>query len=328
MREHWIDTSMLLAQQANSRVHHQRMLPPHYDERYQHPNVVYVDEFGRPMYEDRYEHAYADPRANEAEYYPVDQYRNSMAPRHSVADHYAGNMAQPPAPMQHPYQTNLAPGGNQQQLMMEQHMYDAPHVNNQVMQEQAMHYAAQPADIPQQWAPAQQQNLLPFEQHMAHARQEPMQMQAPMAPIPEHDATYALDPMLAANPMDAQANDVYGQLAQDGSAFPAMEEYRNISMPSDIIAGRWARDQNGPHEDEQAQENAGAQVQQGQAENMDSLLPLMEGDHLPSQHIDFGDKGELFGGDLNDVLPIDPDIEDYNAALNQQQDMEALLSQF
>lgn len=151
-------------------------------------------------------------------------------------------------------------------------------------------------------------------------------MQAPMAPDAEHDANYALDPMLAANPIDPHADNTYGQFAQDGSDFPAMDEYRNISMPSDIIAGRWARDQDGTHEDEQAQEQLGNQVQE-QAGNMDNLLPFMEGEHLPSQHIDFGDKGELFGGDLNDVLPIDPDIEDYNAALHQQQDMEALLGQ-
>lgn len=330
MREHWMDTSLLLAQQANSRGHHQRLAPvPYYDARYQHPNVVYVDEFGRPVYEDRYDPPYADAHANEADFYPVEHYRGGMAPSHQVADHYAArNMAQAHPQAQHPFQMNVAPVGNQQQMMMEQaHMYDAPHINDHAMQGQPTHYAPHPAEIPQQWGPAEQQNLLPFEQHMAHAPQDPMQMQAPMALDAEHDASWALDPMLAANPMDPLADNTYGQLAQDGSDFPAMDEYRNISMPSDIIAGRWARDQNGTHEDELAQDDGGNHVQQEQAENMDNLLPLMEGEHLPSQHIDFGDKGELFGGDLNDVLPIDPDIEDYNAALHQQQDMEALLGQ-
>lgn len=329
MREHWIDTSLLLAQQANSRAQHPRLAPAqYYDGRYQHPNVVYVDEFGRPVHEDRYEPRYADARANEADFHPVEHYRSGMGPSYQVTDHYAGsNMMQMHPQAHHLFQTNLAPGGNQQQMMMEQtHMYDVPHHHHHAMQGQPMQYAPHPDEIPQQWGPAEQQNLLPFEQHMAHAPQEPMQMQAPMAPDAEHDANYALDPMLAANPIDPHADNTYGQFAQDGSDFPAMDEYRNISMPSDIIAGRWARDQDGTHEDEQAQEQLGNQVQE-QAENMDNLLPFMEGEHLPSQHIDFGDKGELFGGDLNDVLPIDPDIEDYNAALHQQQDMEALLGQ-
>lgn len=316
---------MLLARQANSRVHHQRMMPARYDDHRYQPTVVYVDEYGRPIYEDRYDIPYADARANDADYYHVDQYRNNMAPSQNLADHYAAeNMVQPPAPNPHPFQVSAAPRANQRRV----HIYDAPHVNNHAMQEQAMHYVPNPGEISQQWATAGHQNLLPFEQHLAPAPQELLQMQAPMAPIPEQEATYALDPMLAANPMEAQAETTYGQLALDGSNFPATEDYRNVSMPSDIIAGRWARDQNGTDEDEQPQENVGVHVQQEPMENMDNLLPLMEGgDHLPSQHIDFGDKGELFGGDLNHVLPIDPDIEDYNAALNQQQDMEALLAQ-
>lgn len=329
MREHWIDTSMLLAQQANSHVP-QRLAPAYYDDRYQHANVVYVDEFGRPMYEDRYGVPYVD--AHERDYYPVDPYGNQMAMNHQVQDHYdGGNMRLPRVETQHPFQMNLAPGidqqQQQQQLMMEQaQMFEASHAHQNVMSDQAMHYAPAPAEASHQRGMTEQQNLLPFEQHGGQAPQDPMQMQAQMVSSDAHEpANYALDPMLAANPMDS-TDGAYGQLAQDGSNFPAMDEYRNISMPSDIIAGRWARDHDGG-DDDGVQDSMGNDAPQDQAGNMDSLLPLMEGEHLPSQHIDFGDKGELFGGDLNEVLPMDPDIEDYNAALHQQQDMEGLLGQ-
>jgi hypothetical protein len=113
----------------------------------------------------------------------------------------------------------------------------------------------------------------------------------------------------------------YNQFAQEEQNILAMEEYRNVSMPSDIIAGRWARD----HQNTDAQApNFDDQVH---GENVGTLLPLMENELLPSQHIDFGDKGELFGGDLNEVLPLDPDIEDYNAAFQQQQDMDGFAGQ-
>lgn len=319
MREHWIDTSMLLAQQANSHAH-QRLAPvQYYEDRYQQPNVVYVDEFGRPMYEERYDIQYGN--RHEGDYYPGDVYGNvlPMGRMQGTDQNYGASMRLPRVDEQLPFQM-------QAPMRMDQQMMEQPHVfeNHHGMPEQLMQYPQHP-DVPHQRGTNRE--LLPFEQHAIQA-QRPDLVPTQMGHTVQQDpGNYALDPLLAANPMEYGV-DAYSQVMQDGSNGHAANEYHQPPMPSDIIAGRWARDQNATHDDNEMQPEVANDNQAHQQQNMDPLLPLMEGEHhLPSHHIDFGEKGELFGGDLNEVFPMDPDIEDYNAALHHQQDMEGFLDQ-
>ena len=326
MREHWIDTSMLLAQQTNSHIR-QRMHPAqYYEDRYQQPNVVYIDEFGRPMYEERYEIPYGNAAGHEGEYYPVDTYGAvaPMVPAPAPDQYHAASMRLPRVDEQLPFQIN-PPVGIEQHMMEQPHAFEGHHVMPDQLPDQVMHYPPQ-INVVHQWAPNPE--LLPFEQQAIQApHQEPVRAQTGFGPD-QDPANYALDPLLATNPRD-YAVDAYAQVAQDMSSHNVVGDFRSPPMPSEIIAGRWARDQDATHDDNEIQGAiANDQAQQQQQQNSDALLPLMDGEqHLPSHHIDFGEKGELFGGDLNEVFPTDPDIEDYNAALNQQQDMESLLGQ-
>jgi hypothetical protein len=321
MREHWIDTSMLLAQQANGHGHLRMPSMQYYDDRYQQPNVVYVDEYGRPMYEERYEVQYGNRHEQGDYYHPVDAYGHGapMGHMHPQDQYHGASMRLPRVDEQLPLQMQ-APLRMEQPMMEPPHMFEGQHV----MPDQVMQYQQQP-EVSHQWGPNRE--LLPFEQHAMQAPGHdngPAQMQHVMTQEP---ANYALDPLLAA-PQNYSV-DGYAQAPQDDSNNHAADEYRNLTMPSDIIAGRWARDQNATHDDSETQQESVNAEQADQQQNTDTLLPLMEGEQtLPSHHIDFGEKGELFGGDLNGVFPADPDIEDYNAALHHQQDMEGLMGQW
>ncbi|GHJ85981.1 hypothetical protein NliqN6_2383 [Naganishia liquefaciens] len=316
---------MLLAQQTNN--HMQRGVHPaqYYEERYQQPNIVYVDAFGRPMYEERFEIPYGNLH-HEGEYYPVDTHGNvlPMGPLPAPEQYHEANVRLPRVDEQLPLHMHVPVAIEHQAMGREpQQALEARHVMPGQLPDQVMPYPSQ-VHVPQQWGPNPE--LLPFNQQAIQApRQGPLKAQTGF--VPEQDpATYALDPLLATNSRDF-AVDAYGRVAQETSNHNAVDDFRNPPLPSDIIAGRWARDQNTTHENNlvECEHVNGDQAQQ---RNTDTLLPLMEGEQqLPSHHIDFGEKGELFGGDLNEVFPTDPDIEDYNAALHQQQDMETLLGQ-
>ncbi|KAJ9099991.1 hypothetical protein QFC19_005808 [Naganishia cerealis] len=322
MREHWMDTSMLLAQQSQG--HLLRRAPPVNYRHDAHPkDVIYVDEYGRPVYiDDGYDLPYVD--GPEDDLLPANPYAMGLNP--NVQTHYGSRNMMPPMG---PYQSHGLHGhrGTEQHLGRElAYMYEMNSMPepNPAYAHQIPEYAQphQPQENVQHWG-MQGTDLQPFDsqgEHIVQTHLHPPEQMAPTAR--QHPANYALDPMLIPSehtPIKGMYD--YNQYTQDEPNIPAMEEYHNVSMPSDIIAGRWARDRHnidnpGPESDEHMQ-----------GENAGPLLPLMEDEHLPSQHIDFGDKGELFGGDLNEVLPLDPDIEDYNAAFQQQQDMDGFTGQ-
>lgn len=311
-----MDTSMLLAQQTQGHMLRRAPVGNYYND--VHPrDVVYVDEFGRQVYMDNgYDLPYVD--GPQGDYMSADPYAVGLVP--NIQDRYGH---QSMAPQMAPHQSHDVHG----HFRAEQHqgtqfavpqMYD---MNG--MPEQNLHYAPHPQENVQQWG-MQGHDHPPFEAQDERMVQHHLPEREPMAPSNaiHPPADYALDPMLIPGEhTQDEGMYAYNQFAQEEQNILAMEEYRNVSMPSDIIAGRWARD----HQNTDAQ--APDFDDQVHGENVGTLLPLMENELLPSQHIDFGDKGELFGGDLNEVLPLDPDIEDYNAAFQQQQDMDGFAGQ-
>lgn len=317
MREQWMDTSMLLAQQTQGHMLRQAPIGKYYND--VHPrDVVYVDDFGRQVYiDDGYDLPYVD--GPEGDYMPADPYAMRVDP--NMQAHYGQYSMAPQIPPRQPHDIHGRIRAEQQQgthFAPPTHVYD---ING--MPDQNQHYSQHPHEHNQQWG-MQGNDLQPFDTQGEHMLQNHLLEREAIAPSNGHQlpADYAMDPML--NPSGHTQNEgvyAYNQFAQEEQNIPVIDEYRNVSMPSDIIAGRWARDHQ--NTDIPAPEFA----DRGHGENVGTLLPLMENEHLPSQHIDFGDKGELFGGDLNEVLPLDPDIEDYNAAFQQQQDMDGFAGQ-
>ncbi|KAJ9123245.1 hypothetical protein QFC22_001441 [Naganishia vaughanmartiniae] len=317
MREHWMDTSMLLAQQTQGHMLRRAPLGNYYNDVNPH-DVVYVDEFGRQVYvDDVYDLPYVD--GPEGNYMPANPYAMALDPNMHVQYGHHSSMA----PQMAPHQSHDMYGHTQVKLHQGTQFAPPDMYDMHGVPDPNLHYAQHPHENVQQWG-TQGGDLRPWEAQRERMAQNHLPEREPLVPsnVDQSPANYALDPMLI--PSEHTQNEgmyAYNQFAQEEQNIPAMEEYRNISMPSDIIAGRWARDHLNP--DIPAPDF----VDQVHGENVDTALPLMENEHLPSQHIDFGDKGELFGGDLNEVLPLDPDIEDYNAAFQQQQDMDGFAGQ-
>ncbi|KAJ9107511.1 hypothetical protein QFC21_000967 [Naganishia friedmannii] len=317
MREHWMDTSMLLAQQTQGHMLRQAPRGNYYND-VQPREIVYVDEFGRQVYvDDGYDLPYVD--GPEGDYMmPADPYAMGLGPNMQAHYSHHGMAPQIPRHQAHDMHGQIRAEHHQGSQFAPPHMY-----NMNSLPDQNLHYAQHSHEAVQQWG-MQGNELRPFQAQGERIVQTQLPEREQMIPsnVNQAPADYALDPMLIPSEHEqTEGMYAYNQFAQEEQNIPAMEEYRNVTMPSDIIAGRWARDYE--NTDIPDPDFAG----QAHGENVGAMLPLMENEHLPSQYIDFGDKGELFGGDLNEVLPLDPDIEDYNAAFQQQQDMDGFVGQ-
>jgi hypothetical protein len=104
---------------------------------------------------------------------------------------------------------------------------------------------------------------------------------------------------------------------QDQREYEQQEYVAAGSRPSDIIAEQWA---------EIAAPRSAAPLSARRVAGEGELLPFLEVDNAASNDIDFGDKGELFGGLLGgggDKADGGREgLEEYRAAVKQQEEMQ------
>lgn len=167
---------------------------------------------------------------------------------------------------------------------------------------------------------------------------EPM-LTSYLPPDPEPEAMgYGYPPL--ESPLRAQQNDL-------DQAHPFLEPladgYPHTGRPGDIIAGRWAQqlgrpdwnlDENGePNRDYErdtalpAAETAQDQGPTHPPAQSNDWFPLVDNNVLPSEGMDFGEQPRLFDEIWEQeppILPLDPDMEDYQQAVREQEEMQLL----
>jgi hypothetical protein len=136
----------------------------------------------------------------------------------------------------------------------------------------------------------------------------PERLVTPLQPTFEQSRMLALHPHEMPRPLPQ---------FQDETEYEQQEYVAAGSRPSDIIAEQWA---------EIAAPRSAAPLSARRAAVEGELLPFLEVDNAASNDIDFGDKGELFGGLLGGggekVDGGREGLEEYRAAVKQQEEMQ------
>lgn len=345
MREQWMDTNLLLNMQ--NQTDPRAMAHKHAIARHRAMAVDYTDDpafmdgfgpaFEDDLYDDGYDLPYdavLDQFEEELPYPqgPHDIYRaeERFTP---IEPHHSMNFASQRNLMQEGYAEDPAFHHSQQG-------YVPLHPTHLEMPEQPIGFADYADPVYQTGGFHENlahRNMLSAQaaNHQGYPLHQPM-LAGYQPGLPEHeevDYTY--------QPFDSppRAQDDFAQV--DPFLASLGDDFRPTGRPADIIAGRWAQQaqQDGwiasddaavgmmPEQDTTLREPEPILARghhDGQALGMFSTV---DNDILPSEGIDFGEQPRLFDEIWErepPILPLDPDMEDYQQAVREQDEMEML----
>ena len=346
MREQWMDTNILLnGMQARNMASKRATLDNQHIGRQFAGHPMYLDAYDMPnddgLYEEGYEMPYELPpdqyddemfyrqaamRAPALNFHPDDQFSPlDDRPREYIWEQQQLGYMNAAPPLQHPQDYGMfQPMQGQAQQMGHADFHEPVY----------QQMPAYPVDTIDGGRLETPQTAGRFDMQPV----EPM-LTAYLPPDPEPEAiAYGYPPF--DSPLQAQQNDI-------DQAHPFLEplpdNYGTTGRPGDIIAGRWAQQVGqtdwdlgetsgfNPHyEQDNAPFPAGATDEQSSKEparNSNSWFPLVDNNVLPSEGIDFGEQPRLFDEIWEQeppILPLDPDMEDYQQAVREQEEMQML----
>jgi hypothetical protein len=347
MREQWMDTNLLLNMQ--NQTDPRAIAHKHAIARRQAMAVDYADD---PAFMDGFDPAFEDALYDDGYDLPydavLDQFEEELPYPQGPHDIYRAEEQFTPIEPHH--SMNFAPHHS---LMQEAYAEDPPihqsqqgyvplHPTHLAMPEQPIGFAEYADPIYQTGGfdegLAHRDMLSPqAANHQSHPLHQPM-LTGYQPVLPEHEeVNYTYQPFASPPPAQEDFTHVDPFLASLGG------DFRPTGRPADIIAGRWAQQvqQDGwiasddpavdmmPEHDMTLREPEPAPIlprgyQNGQAVRMFSTV---DNDVLPSEGIDFGEHPRLFDEIWErepPILPLDPDMEDYQQAVREQDEIQLL----
>jgi hypothetical protein len=347
MREQWMDTNILLNGMQTRNLAAKRAAQDNQNMNQQftgHP--MFQDPFDMPYDDGLYDDAYEQPYDLRPEQFEDDVFYHQGAMRGPVMQFHPDDQFSPlddrPREylwdQQHPGYINAPPPPmplHQDDYGMYQPIQD---------HEQQIGHADFPEPAYQQLPGYPVDNIdasrLPTPRTAGRFDMQPMEPMEPMLtaylpPDPEPDAVaYGYPPL--ESPFRTQQGDL-DQVYPFSD--PMADKYGTSGRPADIIAGRWAQQVGQFGNDnsinpEYEQDNAPlpafateAKSSKQQADQTNNWFPPVDNNILPSEGIDFGEQPRLFNEIWEQeppILPLDPDMEDYQQAVREQDEMQML----